>query len=100
MDKNKLFIANLPWSITSDKLRELFSQYGEIVNVELITDRNTGRSRGFGFVTFANAADAQKAIDEINGKEIDERKIIVNIARPREDRGAKGGFKKYRNRNY
>lgn len=85
MQKNKLFIGGLPWSVTNDSLRELFSQYGEITEAIIITDRDSGRSKGFGFVTFANEADAQKAL-EMDGKEVDGRKIIVNIAKPREDR--------------
>lgn len=85
MQKNKLFIGGLPWSVTNDTLRELFSQYGEITEAIIITDRDSGRSKGFGFVTFANEADAQKAL-EMDGKEVEGRKIIVNIAKPREDR--------------
>lgn len=85
MEKNKLFIGGLPWSITSDSLRELFSQYGEITEAIVITDRDTGRSKGFGFVTFVNEADAQKAL-EMDGKQIEERTLVVNIAKPREER--------------
>ena len=85
MQKNKLFIGGLPWSVTNDTLRELFSQYGEITEAIIITDRDSGRSKGFCFVTFANEADAQKAL-EMDGKEVEGRKIIVNIAKPREDR--------------
>lgn len=86
MDKNKLFVGSLPWSITSDALRELFAQYGEITEAMVISDRMTGRSKGFGFVTFANEQDAQKAL-EMDGKQIEGRTIVVNVAKPREDRG-------------
>jgi len=85
MDKNKLFVAGIPWSMTNDALRELFSQYGEITEAIIINDRESGRSKGFGFVTFANAEDAQKAL-EMDGKEVDGKTLVVNIARPREER--------------
>ena len=92
MDKNKLFIGSLPWAINSDGLREIFAQYGEIVDVVVITDRDSGRSKGFGFVTFAKEEDAQKAL-EMDGREVEGRTIVVNIARPREER-RDGGFKR------
>ena len=85
MDKNKLFVAGLPWSATNDGLRDLFAQYGEITEAVVITDRATGRSKGFGFVTFANEADAQKAL-EMDGKQVEDRTLVVNVAKPREDR--------------
>lgn len=78
-------MGSLPWAINGDSLRELFTQYGEIQEAVVITDRNTGRSKGFGFVTFVNEADAQKAL-EMNGKEVEGRTIVVNIARPKEER--------------
>ncbi len=83
MDKNKLFVAGIPWSTTSEALKELFSQYGEVSEAVIITDRETGRSKGFGFVTFVNEADAQKAL-EMDGKQLEERTLVVNIAKPRE----------------
>jgi RNA recognition motif-containing protein len=85
MEKNKLFVGNLPWSATTDSLREMFSQYGEVTDAFIPTDRETGRSRGFGFVTFANEADAQKAL-EMDGKEVDGRAIKVNLAKAKEER--------------
>lgn len=91
MDKNKLFVGSLPWAINNDSLRELFAQYGEITECVVITDRATGRSKGFGFVTFAQEADAQKAL-EMHEKDVQGRKIVVNIARPRENRSS-GGFR-------
>jgi len=92
MDKNKLFVGSLPWSINNDSLRELFAQYGEITEAIVITDRDTGRSKGFGFVTFTKEEDAQKALD-MSGKEVDGRPIVVNIAKPREPRTG-GGFRR------
>lgn len=82
--------------MTNESLKDLFSQYGEIVSAEVIIDRATGRSKGFGFVAFTNEADAQKAISEMNEKEMEGRKIIVNIAKPREERapGDRGGFRR------
>lgn len=90
MDKNKLFIGSLPWSISSEALAELFSQYGEITDAVVISDRETGRSKGFGFVTFSNEESAKAAL-EMDGREVEGRSIIVNIAKPREDRGNRGG---------
>ena len=87
MDKKKLFVGSLPWSMSSTSLQELFSQYGEIVEAIIISDNNTGRSKGFGFVTFATEEAAQKAQGEMDGKEVDGRNIVVNFAKPREDRG-------------
>src|SRR3989344_7550167 len=95
MDKNKLFVGSLPWSVNSDGLREMFAQYGEITEAVVITDRNTGRSKGFGFVTFVKEEDAQKAL-EMNGKEIEGRTIVVNMAKPREERT--GGYRRDNNR--
>ena len=100
MDKNKLFIGSLPWSINNDSLKELFAQYGEITEAIVITDRDSGRSKGFGFVTFTNEADAQKAL-EMDGREVEGRTIVVNVAKPREDRGPRrGGFRDDRRRSY
>lgn len=95
MDKNKLFVAGLPWAVTGDQLREIFSQYGEIIDAVVISDRETGRSKGFGFVTFANPDDAQKALS-MNGTEMEGRTLTVNVAKPREDRGgnSRGGFRR------
>lgn len=85
MDQNKLFVAGLPWAINNDSLRELFSQYGEITEAVVIMDRETQRSKGFGFVTFKNAEDAKAALD-MNDKEVEGRTLVVNVARPREER--------------
>jgi len=98
MDNKKLFIGSLPWSVTSESLKEMFSSYGEITDAVVISDRATGRSRGFGFVTFAKEEDAEKAKTEMNGKDIEGRAIVVNTARQREERT---GFRRnndFRNR--
>lgn len=95
-NKNKLFVGSLPWSINNDSLKELFAPYGEITEAVVITDRDTGRSKGFGFVTFAKAEDAQKAL-EMGGKEVEGRTIVVNVARPREERSGGGGFRRDNN---
>ena len=102
MDKKKLYVGNLPWSLNNDSLRELFTQYGEITEAVIIMDKYSGRSKGFGFVTFANEADAQRAIDEMANKELEGRKIIVNVARPKEQRpgGDRGGFRRDFRRGY
>lgn len=83
---NKIFIGNLPWEVRDDKLREIFSQYGEITDAVVIIDRRTNRSKGFGFVTFATPEAAQAAIEGMHGQPLDGRNIVVNIARPREER--------------
>ena len=86
MDSKKLYVGNLPWSVTNESLQEMFASFGEIVEAIVISDRMSGRSKGFGFVTFANDADAEKAVAEMNDKEMEGRKIVVNVARPREER--------------
>jgi len=87
MDKKKLYVGNLPWSMNNDSFKQLFSEFGEVVEAVVITDRMSGRSKGFGFITFANEADAEKAVAAMHEKEVEGRNIIVNVARPREDRG-------------
>ncbi len=99
MDNKKLFVGNLPWGITNDSLRELFASVGEVVEAMVITDRMSGRSKGFGFVTFATEEAAQAAVAQLNEKEIEGRKIIVNVARPKEER-RDGGFRDDRRRSY
>ena len=87
MDQNnKIFVGNLPWSIKNDQLRDLFAQFGEIVEAIVIEERRTGRSKGFGFVTFTTPEAADAAAKEMHGKEVDGRNIVVNKARPREER--------------
>ncbi|MGB4966487.1 MAG: RNA-binding protein [Microgenomates group bacterium] len=92
MDQKKLYVGNLPWSMTGDTLRDMFASYGEITDAVVISDRMSGRSKGFGFVTFANEADAQKAAAEMNDKDVEGRKLVVNTAKPREDRPDRRDF--------
>jgi len=84
----KLFIGGLPYSVTSDQLQEIFSKIGEVTSCDVIMDRYSGQSKGFGFVEMKDDKDADKAIKELDGTEMDGRKIIVNVARPREERPA------------
>ena len=86
----RIYIGNLPWSATEDDVREMFSAAGEVQSVAVITDRETGRSRGFGFVEMDDA-DADKAIGLLDGKDMDGRPLRVNEARERESRGGGGG---------
>jgi RNA recognition motif-containing protein len=90
MAKN-IYVGNLAWSVTSDDLLELFSQFGAVKSAQVIADRETGRSRGFGFVEMENDEEAQKAIEALNGSTHQERPLTVNVAREREDRGGGGG---------
>jgi RNA recognition motif-containing protein len=86
----KLFVGGLSWDTTEDGLRAAFEQFGELQDVKVVTDRETNRSRGFGFVTFANDNDATQAVEELDGQPIDGRNVTVNEARDR-DRGGRGG---------
>jgi RNA recognition motif-containing protein len=88
----KLYVGNLPFSATREDLTELFSQAGEIAEVTIITDRDSGRSKGFGFVEMATEEGAQEAIKRFNGFTLDSRPLTVNEARPREERPRGGGF--------
>ena len=89
----KLYVGNLPFSISDQDLEGLFAQAGQVESVSVITDRDTGRSRGFGFVEMESREAAEAAIQQLNGYEMDGRAIVVNEARPREDRGGgRGGF--------
>ena len=90
----KLYVGSIPFTATEESLRELFSGIGEVESVKIITDAETGRSKGFGFVEMASAEDAKKAIDQLNGTKFMERSLTVNEARPqqpREGRGFGGG---------
>ncbi len=81
----KLYVGNLSYDTNDDSLRQAFSAVGPVATADVITDRDTGRSRGFGFVEMANTADAQKAIEELNDKPLDGRNVTVAEARPRRD---------------
>jgi RNA recognition motif-containing protein len=88
MSKN-IFVGNLPFTTTSDELREMFTEYGNVTRAQVASDRETGRSRGFGFVEMAEGAD--EAITALNGAQFNGRALTVNEAKPREDRGARTG---------
>jgi len=83
----KLYVGGIPYSSTEEDIKNYFAEAGEVVSATIITDRYTGRSRGFGFVEMADEDGAKKAIEMFDGKELDGRKLTVNIARPREERG-------------
>lgn len=87
----KLYVGNLSYEVDSSELEQLFAQFGQVASAQIINDRDTGRSKGFGFVEMANDNEAQAAIDGLNGKEHGGRALTVNEARPREDRGGGGG---------
>lgn len=87
---NKLYVGNLPYSVTEDELKNLFAKYGEIVSANVITDKYSGRSKGFGFVEFETEEQA-KAAEELNGKDLEGRPLKVNIAREKQDRPGNGG---------
>jgi RNA recognition motif-containing protein len=88
---NKLYVGNLSFRVTSEDLQEYFGAAGTVESANVVFDRETGRSRGFGFVEMATEDDANNAIAQFNGTEYDGRNIVVNEARPREDRGGFGG---------
>lgn len=89
----KVFVGGMSWNTDSEGLRTAFERFGEVEDAKVITDRDTGRSRGFGFVTFASDDSAQQAISEMDGQDLDGRTVKVNEAqeRPRGDRGPRGG---------
>jgi len=87
----KLYVGNLPYSTTSPDLERLFTPYGAVSSAQVIEDRLTGKSKGFGFVEMTASEDGQKAIAALNGKQFEGRTLTVNEARPREDRGGGGG---------
>ena len=87
----KLFVGSLPYSVTDERLRDLFAEAGEVTSAKVIMDRETNRSKGFGFVEMATEEQAQAAVSALNGKEIDGRRIAVAEARPQEGGGGGGG---------
>lgn len=99
MNQQNLFIGSLAYATTDDTLKAFFEQIGPVASARVITDRDSGRSKGFGFVQFENDTDNQKAVDQLDGKELDGRTISVSMARPREERprrdfdggGSRGG---------
>jgi RNA recognition motif-containing protein len=88
----KLFVGSLPYSVTDDQLGEMFAGVGQVVSAKVIMDRETGRSKGFGFVEMSSDDEAKAAIDQLNGSESGGRTIVVNEARPREN--SSGGFRR------
>ena len=89
----KIFVGSLSWNTTDEGLMQAFERFGEVVEAKVITDRDTGRSRGFGFVTFNEEGPAQQAVSEMNGTELDGRPIVVNEARDQAPRGGGGGYR-------
>jgi RNA recognition motif-containing protein len=87
----KLYVGNLSFQTSSEDLQQLFSQAGTVESASVVEDRDTGRSRGFGFVEMASKEDGEKAIEQFNGTDLAGRNLTVNEARPREDRGGRGG---------
>ncbi len=91
-----IYVGNLSYNLTEDDLRALFAEFGDVTSAKLIMDRYTGQSKGFGFVEMSDDGGAQKAIDELNGRDVSGRSLTVNQARPREERprggGGRGGY--------
>ena len=88
----KIYVGNLPYSVTDSSLHSNFAEFGGVSSAKVMTDRETGRSKGFGFVEMASAEVAQAAMDALHGMSVDGRTIVVNLARPREAGGGAGGF--------
>ncbi len=86
----KLYVGNLPYTTTADDLKAMFAEAGTVESSAVITDKFSGRSKGFGFVEMSSAEEAEKAIQMFNQKEVEGRKLTVNIAKPKEDRGDRG----------
>lgn len=89
-----IYVGNLPYNTTNQDLQDLFSQYGQIAKASIIMDRETGRSKGFGFVEMVNDAEGKKAIEALNGQDFGGRSLTVNEARPRTPNGPGGGISK------
>ena len=89
---NKIYVGGLPFSTTEGQLEEMFAAHGTVESARVITDRFTGQSRGFGFVEMSSGGEAQKAIEALNGTDIEGRALTVNEARPQEKRSGGGGF--------
>src|SRR5256885_5229811 len=96
MSNTKLFVGNISFDTTENDLQDAFSAHGVVVETNLLTDRSTGRPRGFGFVTMSTDEEAEKAINAMNGASLGGRNLTVNTARPREERaGSAGGGREY-----
>src|SRR5262245_51172550 len=88
----KLYVGNLGYGVTSSDLEQMFAPFGTVESAQVIADRDTGKSKGFGFVEMGSDAEARAAIAGMSGKELDGRMLTVNEARPKEDRGGRGGY--------
>lgn len=89
---NKIYVGNLPYSVTDSNLEHNFSAYGTVSSAKIMIDRDSGRSKGFGFVEMSSESEAKAAIEGLNGMSVDGRAIVVNISRPREEGRSGGGF--------
>ncbi len=90
-----IYVANIPWKASEEQLKELFGQYGEVTSAKIIMDKVTQRSRGFGFVEMGDDTSGHNAINELNGRDFQGKSLVVNEARPREERPARsGGFRR------
>src|SRR5882724_2250845 len=87
----RLYVGNLPFDVSEDQLHELFSAHGQVASTKLITDFNTGRSRGFGFVEMSTDDEAKAAVEKMNKQKVGDRELVVNEARPRPERTSSGG---------
>jgi cold-inducible RNA-binding protein len=94
MTVKNIFVGNLDFGATESSIRSLFEQYGTVDRVNVVTDRDTGRSRGFAFVEMSDSAQAERAIASLNGYQLDGRSLNVNEARPKPDGGGRGGFRR------
>lgn len=92
MSNNKLYVGNLPYSIDDDSLRHNFAEYGNVQSAKVMMDRDSGLSKGFGFVEMTTAQEAEAAIAGLNGMSVGGRSIVVNISRPKESTGGAGGY--------
>jgi RNA recognition motif-containing protein len=90
--ESKIYVGNLSYSTTEDDLKALFAQAGTVTSVALIKDRDSGQSKGFGFIEMSNQVEAEKAISLFNGFQLGDRQLKVNLARPKEEKGRGGGF--------
>jgi RNA recognition motif-containing protein len=90
---SKIYVGNLPYSVTDASLQSNFSEFGDVSSAKVMMDRDTGRSKGFAFVEMGSPESAQAAITGLHGQSVDGRSIVVNLARPREDQGSAGGYR-------
>ena len=91
MNTNKLYVGGFPYSVTEGQLQEMFSAHGTVESAKVITDRMSGRSRGFGFVEMSSQSEAEEAIQKLNGTQLEGRKLVVNEAKPQQPRSDAGG---------